>query len=29
MFLVTPATVRNPAALETRHIPVGFWGGPC
>ena len=26
MFLVTPATVLNPAALETRHIPRRFLG---
>jgi len=26
MFLVTPATVLNPAALETRHIPRQFLG---
>ena len=26
MFLVTPATVLDPAALETRHIPRRFRG---
>lgn len=26
MFLVTPATVLNPSALETRHIPRRFLG---
>jgi len=26
MFLVSPATVLNPAALETRHIPRRFLG---
>lgn len=29
MFIVTPSTVRNPAALETRSLPKRFFGRVC